>query len=270
METRFDEERYVTSDLKEMLNKFTAKRVLRTWKEDFVDQDNGEVATIERNEVLVPRGTLLDREMLAMVQFYMESGEITEVEVTNQRRMGMPQKNNWLYPFLAVVSIADKNRKVLFYAVDVPNGLLVLSDFLELNTVGMFRIAQVKEFNTDIVLIDSLKKYAVDEDTEKEPAEDETEPEMKWYQIEFNVDVDGVREHTGTAVVKTFNTDQAMMLIGDYLLKKERESVVRAARQEHRAYEPRELVATLETSKILKVDMFIPQEFSMAYGSDLT
>ncbi|MBO9632292.1 MAG: DNA-directed RNA polymerase subunit beta [Chitinophagaceae bacterium] len=37
-----------------------AARVLRTWVEDFVDEDTGEVVSIERNEVVLERDTVLD------------------------------------------------------------------------------------------------------------------------------------------------------------------------------------------------------------------
>ncbi len=45
-----------------------AARVLRTWTEDFVDEDTGEVVTIERNEVLLDRDNVLDEENAAMIQ----------------------------------------------------------------------------------------------------------------------------------------------------------------------------------------------------------
>jgi DNA-directed RNA polymerase subunit beta len=37
-----------------------AARVLKTWMEDFVDEDTGEVVSIERNEVLLERDTVID------------------------------------------------------------------------------------------------------------------------------------------------------------------------------------------------------------------
>ena len=39
-----------------------AARVLKTWIEDFVDEDTGEVVSIERNEVVVDRETIIDAE----------------------------------------------------------------------------------------------------------------------------------------------------------------------------------------------------------------
>ncbi|OUS14446.1 DNA-directed RNA polymerase subunit beta, partial [Nonlabens dokdonensis] len=39
-----------------------AARVLRTWHEDFVDEDTGEVVSIERNEIVLDRDTILEKE----------------------------------------------------------------------------------------------------------------------------------------------------------------------------------------------------------------
>ncbi len=45
-----------------------AARVLRSWTEDFVDEDTGEVVTIERNEVVLDRDNILDEDNAAMIQ----------------------------------------------------------------------------------------------------------------------------------------------------------------------------------------------------------
>src|SRR6187397_2884607 len=41
-----------------------AARVLRTWTEDFVDEDTGEVVSIERNEIVLERDSVLDEEAI--------------------------------------------------------------------------------------------------------------------------------------------------------------------------------------------------------------
>ena len=61
IETRKTEIRYKTSDPTKMLNKWIASRVLKTYTEDFVDEDTNEVVSIERNEILFDRGTLIDQ-----------------------------------------------------------------------------------------------------------------------------------------------------------------------------------------------------------------
>ncbi len=50
------------SGLKKVLGRKLAARVLRTWFEDFVDEDTGEVVSIERNEIVFDRDTILEKE----------------------------------------------------------------------------------------------------------------------------------------------------------------------------------------------------------------
>jgi DNA-directed RNA polymerase subunit beta len=60
------------SGLKKYLGRKLAARVLNTWHEDFVDEDTGEVVSIERNEIVLDRDTVLDKENIE---------EILEVDV---------------------------------------------------------------------------------------------------------------------------------------------------------------------------------------------
>ena len=50
------------SGLKKILGRKLAARVLKTWHEDFVDEDTGEVVSIERNEIVLDRDTILDKD----------------------------------------------------------------------------------------------------------------------------------------------------------------------------------------------------------------
>ena len=58
--------------LKKVLGRKLAARVLRTWHEDFVDEDTGEVISIERNEIVIDRDIVLEKEHI---------DEIIEAEV---------------------------------------------------------------------------------------------------------------------------------------------------------------------------------------------
>ena len=53
--------------LKKVLSRRLAARVLKTWIEDFVDEDTGEVVSIERNEVILDRDTVLEKEHLEAI-----------------------------------------------------------------------------------------------------------------------------------------------------------------------------------------------------------
>lgn len=50
------------TNLKKVVGRKLAARVLKTWTEDFVDEDTGEVVSIERNEVIIDRETVIEEE----------------------------------------------------------------------------------------------------------------------------------------------------------------------------------------------------------------
>ena len=55
-----DEVKVTKANMKEAVGRKLAARVLKSWVEDFVDEDTGEVVSIERNEVLIDRETVIE------------------------------------------------------------------------------------------------------------------------------------------------------------------------------------------------------------------
>src|SRR6187549_696344 len=55
-----DEVKVDKGTLKDYVGRRLAARVLRTWVEDFVDEDTGEVVSLERNEIIMERDKVLD------------------------------------------------------------------------------------------------------------------------------------------------------------------------------------------------------------------
>ncbi len=53
--------------LKKIIGRKLAARVLNSWYEDFVDEDTGEVISIERNEVILDRDTLIDKDNIELI-----------------------------------------------------------------------------------------------------------------------------------------------------------------------------------------------------------
>ena len=59
------------TNLKKAVGRKLAARVLKTWVEDFVDEDTGEVVSIERNDVVIDRETIIEEEH---IQDILDSG----------------------------------------------------------------------------------------------------------------------------------------------------------------------------------------------------
>ena len=69
-----DEVKVTKTNLKKAVGRKLAARVLSTWVEDFVDEDTGEVVSIERNSVIVDRETVLEE---SHIEAILESGAKT-------------------------------------------------------------------------------------------------------------------------------------------------------------------------------------------------
>lgn len=62
-----DEIKVNKTQLKAAIGRKLAARVLKSWIEDFVDEDTGEVVSIERNEVILERNTVLDADNILQI-----------------------------------------------------------------------------------------------------------------------------------------------------------------------------------------------------------
>jgi len=71
-----DEVKVTKTGAKKLIGRKLAARVLKTWIEDFVDEDTGEVVSIERNEVIIDRETIIEEEHIAQI---LESGAKTVI-----------------------------------------------------------------------------------------------------------------------------------------------------------------------------------------------
>lgn len=282
VETKKDEVRYFTSEPKEMLNKYLASDVVQKWSEDFIDEDTKEVVSVERTQKLFDRGRLIDQDLLTQINFHLQTGDIKEVEVSNQKRLAFENKNTFLHPWQAQAEIGDKKYKFLLYASGISNVIEILNDYIELNYASGFTLVMAKEIDSCIILTDNFEKQKVDLEKAylkdeisleeyveaKDGAKDDDEEikEKKFYQLEVKITYSDNIETTQSFIVHTFDTDRALMVISHYLKKWEEKK-----NQEHREkgwseHEIRDFKLCIEKAGPMPVGAFVPKEFSLAYN----
>ena len=158
--TKKTEEITTTSDLEFINGKYLAKRLLRTWKEDFIDSYIGETIEIERNEILFLKVTKIYEKILSEINFFLQSWDIKEVSVSNQERCGtLVNSMTSVYQITALYS--NKKQNFYLYSNSAKLAFEIATDFLEQKLDGNFSIVAVKEIGFSILLPD-------EEDVEKE------------------------------------------------------------------------------------------------------
>lgn len=160
LQTKFNQIFLSTSSIEEMEGMYLAKNLFRSWKEDFIDEDTGEVVSIERNEIILSRGTYLGPEQLAMISFHMQTKDISTVHVTNQERTAIYLENTSLSPWVVTVSILRESKfkkiKFILMAKNVKQALDVVVDYVEITYKKTeFKVVAIKSFSDHIFLFNN-------------------------------------------------------------------------------------------------------------------
>jgi len=145
------------SNLKKVVGRRLAARVLKSWVEDFVDEDTGEVVTIERNEIILERETVLENSHIdAIVEsgtqnilIHKEDANQSDYDIiynTLQKDPCNSEKEAVLYIYrqLRNAEPADDSS-----AREVINNLFFSEKRYDLGDVGRFRINRKLNLNID-------------------------------------------------------------------------------------------------------------------------
>lgn len=236
-QTRKDEVRFRTSDIRRIVGKFLASNVLKTWNEDFIDESTGEVVTIERNEILFERGSYIDDDLAQQINFSIQAEEIKDVEVSNQRRLAAPNQRTGLYPFKVSARIRTKRRTFILQAQDAAKAIEVATDYIELNFRNSFDITDIKLMDNVVILNDRLRKSVeAKEGANEEGAEpdngEETRDDTKYYKVEAEVAISTENEEEPEKkpydfIVRTKDVDTAKVVITAWINAKVKERTER-------------------------------------------
>ena len=146
------------TNLKKVLGRRLAARVLKSWVEDFADEDTGEVVTIERNEVILERETVLEAEHIDQI---IESG-VQSVLIHHEEEAASDY--SIIFNTLQKDPCNSEKEAVLFIyrqlrnadpaddasAREVINNLFFSEKRYDLGEVGRYRINKKLGLDTDI------------------------------------------------------------------------------------------------------------------------
>jgi DNA-directed RNA polymerase subunit beta len=146
------------TNLKKSLGRKLAARVLKTWVEDFADEDTGEVVSIERNEVIIDRETILEEEHIEeildsgvqTILLHNEDANQSDFSIifnTLQKDPSNSEKEAVLYIYrqLRNADPADDAS-----AREVINNLFFSEKRYDLGEVGRYRINKKLNLTTDM------------------------------------------------------------------------------------------------------------------------
>ena len=258
LKTRHEEFVFPTSDLKEMSGKYLAANVVREWPETFLDKDTGEAVEVTRTELIMRKGELLTPENVSTINFYIQTGDVKTVTVTNIKRSGefVEVGKDTIWSIVVTGGGYTKKRKYILFAQSLDQALIIARDYLEQTLVGTFKIEAAKSYSSCIVIPDdNFKKIATDKDGNV--VEDENVILPDFYNVQTSVKTkDNTREYTWLLLATS--VDDAKARIHKYI-----DTKIQEAKGESEEWEDYEL--TVLSGTCASVKCVIPKEFSIAY-----
>ena len=145
------------TSLNKVIGRKLAARVLKTWVEDFVDEDTGEVVSIERNEVVIEREVVLEKQHVADILDSSSTTILLHKEETNQidytiiyntlqKDPSNSEKEAVLYIYRQLRNAEPPDDST---AREVINNLFFSEKRYDLGEVGRYRINRKLNLTTD-------------------------------------------------------------------------------------------------------------------------
>ena len=153
-----EEVKVTKKNMKDVLGRKLAARVLKSWNEDFVDEDTGEVVSIERNEVIMERETEITKDNIDDI---LESGTST---ILLHKDADSASKYSIIFNTLQKDPSNSEKEAVLYIhrqlrnadpaddasAREVIQNLFFSDKRYDLGTVGRYRIDKKLGLDTDM------------------------------------------------------------------------------------------------------------------------
>jgi len=144
--------------LKKLIGRKLAARVLKTWVEDFVDEDTGEVVSIERNEIIIDRETIIEKDHIDLIidsgsktiLLHKEEQNLADFAIiynTLQKDPCKSEKEAVLYIYRQLRNAEPPDEET---ARDVINKLFFSVKRYDLGKVGRYRINKKLGLNVPI------------------------------------------------------------------------------------------------------------------------
>ncbi|HKK63253.1 MAG TPA: DNA-directed RNA polymerase subunit beta [Bacteroidales bacterium] len=153
-----DEVKVSKTGLKKVIGRKLAARVLKSWIEDFVDEDTGEVVSIERNEVIIDRETVLENEHIdeivdsgsKTILLHKEDANISDFAIiynTLQKDPCNSEKEAVLHIYRQLRNAEPPDELT---ARDVIDKLFFSDKRYDLGEVGRYRLNRKLDLETDM------------------------------------------------------------------------------------------------------------------------
>lgn len=261
-----DIETFRTSDTNEMVGKYLPRPVIKTYNEDFMDDDTKEVITIERSEVLVDQGHIT-KELASTIAFFIASGDIKDVEVCEDPVLDMTlYTSGALRPYSVEIhnNIGEKSQYIA-HAQTLAQAIRIATEFAQVykGLCGWVSVSRVVVVNA----------VFIPDDDKCIPEDERKSPELEHNYFKVQVRTEWEDELTGAPKKRDRYFVIAAEEVGEAKERMARWLDITAAESKERGEgdAPGDKVRrTIRKATPFEAECIVPREFSELYHEEPT
>ena len=254
-----------TSNPKEMLGKYLPRHAVKKWTEDFLDEDTGETVSIERTQIVVERG-YISQDKLAEIQFAIQSGDIADVEVSEENVQDMTLYTpSYISNFMVEIPVYSagtitKNHYAV-RAQTIPQAIQIAAEFGQMyrGFDGYIRATRVVTIDAGIVPDD----HACIPEADRKPADERKDYFKVQVRTEWVEDMKLKKSDT-YYIVAANDVGQAKERIALLL------DIMKAEREKEGVEDDPNTTRTIRKAMPFDVDCIVPKEFSDMFYEEPT
>lgn len=263
-----------TADPAEMNGKYVSEDLYRKWKqvEEKTDPKDGHKfnTEVEKKELVLKRGTLLDSDAIQTVQFHIQANDITGVYcslIMRRATLASPPAHQKPWKVQVENSVKPKKHTIILYAKTASDAIAIVTEYMERTYEGKFTINTIGNFDNAVFVAPKPRELK----------EGEKAPELTFYQISVSAKWrDDNDVQNGLIVLQAENVDEALGVIEKRITAR-REQFVKDLKantndKERIKKETDKLkagfVLTLNEAKKINCTDIVPKELSDAFYPD--
>lgn len=207
--TLADVQAFRTNDPQKMRGMYLAAPMVKSWTEDFIGEDTNETVSIERNEIIKPRGIKLTDHEISSVMFSIQAEEVEDVLVCAANITGQRFISGRMVPCEVSIFNNMEKKTYLVRANSVESAIECLRNYapLYLELKGDYSVIGAKNVAYTIVEDDN-------EAVEQNPDEEISFAEFNYYKVnarlyEYNEDKQKMDKTNYTIIIKAQDVSEA-------------------------------------------------------------
>lgn len=250
-------------------HEYLATNMTRSYPEEMVNADTGELVPIRKCEIIAHRGDIITDNIIAEMRFHAQCGELDDFAISDQSRAGVAyQSSNMTVWKVSVVVVVDNklNKKTfLLYACSMEQAVEIVTDYAEQTFDGAFQFTAVKSYHNCRIINRSFTKA-------KENQDDDTDMvfDTMFYMLDCVIEDSGNNNNmigSFSFLCSAGNAERAKEIVHDYIAIKmaDENKDETSLAQLPFTVNPETMRITIISANIVKCSNVIHPDFSMTF-----